>query len=58
MLGGNVTGATGFPVSLAGEASAGYLMGRTLMLLATLLLAMLVGYLGVDVFQEFLKRKP
>jgi len=33
-------------------------MGRTLMLLATLLLAMLVGYLGVDVFQEFLKRKP
>jgi len=29
-----------------------------MMLLATLLLAMLVGYLGVDVFQDFLNRKP
>jgi len=28
------------------------------MLLATMLLAMLVGYLGVDVFQDFMKRKP
>lgn len=33
-------------------------MGRTLMLLAIPLLAMLVGYLGVDVFEDFLKRRP
>lgn len=29
-----------------------------MILLATMLLAVVVGYLGVDVFQEFLKRRP
>ena len=29
-----------------------------MILLAVMLLAMLVGYLGVDVFQDLLKRRP
>lgn len=29
-----------------------------MMLLATIFLALAVGYLGVEIFEEFLKRKP